>query len=207
MRTCSQQYQLGVIGPTPVCRPQVTTAQPPTFSSHVKSQAHVCSSARDRRSVVRCAAADNSSNAAPTAVQTGKIGRIVLTKDTESIQDVMAFSGPAPERVNGRLAMLAFVAVAFGELTTGKSVLEQVPTVPFRIIFVSLMISVASIVPKYSSGTSLNELTEAASKTGLPPVLRFFNKTHEVWLGRVAMLGFTGLIIVELIKGGALFKF
>ena len=111
------------------------------------------------------------------------------------------------QRVNGRLAMLAFVAVAFGELTTGKSVLEQVPSVPFRIIFVSLMISVASIVPKYSSGNSLADLTEAASKTGLPPVLRFFNKTHEVWLGRVAMLGFTGLIIVELIKGGALFKF
>lgn len=103
--------------------------------------------------------------------------------------------------------MLAFVAVAFGELTTGKSVLEQVPSVPFRIIFVSLMISVASIVPKYSSGTSLQELTEAASKTGLPPQLKFFNKTHEVWLGRVAMLGFTGLILVELIKGGALFKF
>ena len=103
--------------------------------------------------------------------------------------------------------MLAFVAVAFGELTTGKSVLEQVPTVPFRIVFVSFLISVASILPKYSAGVSLQEITEAASRTGLPPQLRFFNKTHEVWLGRVAMLGFTGLIIVELFKGGALFKF
>jgi hypothetical protein len=109
------------------------------------------------------------------------------------------------QRVNGRLAMLAFVAVAFGELTTHKSVLEQVPTVPFRIIFVSLLISAASIIPKYSSGTSLHDLTEAASRTGLPPQLKFFNKTHEVWVGRVAMLGFTGLIIVELFKGGALF--
>ena len=109
------------------------------------------------------------------------------------------------QRVNGRLAMLAFVAVAFGELTTHKSVLEQVPTVPFRIVFVSLLISAASIIPKYSSGTSLLELTEVASRTGLPPQLKFFNKTHEVWVGRVAMLGFTGLIIVELFKGGALF--
>ena len=109
------------------------------------------------------------------------------------------------QRVNGRLAMLAFVAVVFGELTTGKSVLEQVPTVPFRIIFVSILISIASIVPKYSSGTSLHELTEAASRTGLPSQLSFFNKTHEVWLGRVAMLGFTGLIGVEFFKGGALF--
>ena len=111
----------------------------------------------------------------------------------------------ALQRVNGRLAMLAFVAVVFGELTTGKSVLEQVPTVPFRITFVSALISVASIVPKYSSGTSLQELTEAASRTGLPQQLRFFNKTHEVWLGRVAMLGFTGLIGVEIFKGSALF--
>lgn len=138
---------------------------------------------------------------------TGRIGSITLTEDKETIQDVMAFTGPAPERVNGRLAMLAFVAVAFGELTTGKSVLEQVPTVPFRIVIVSLLISAASIIPKYSSGTSLHDLTEAASRTGLPPQLKFFNKTHEVWLGRVAMLGFTGLIIAELVKGGALFRF
>ena len=103
--------------------------------------------------------------------------------------------------------MLAFVAVAFGELTTGQSVIEQVASVPFRVVFVSFLISVASILPKYSAGVSLQEITEAASKTGLPPQLKFFNKTHEVWLGRVAMLGFTGLIIVELFKGGALFKF
>ena len=109
------------------------------------------------------------------------------------------------QRVNGRLAMLAFVAVAFGEVTSGMSVLEQVSSVPFRIVFVSLLISVASIVPKYSSGTSLQGITEAANRTDLPPQLKFFNKTHEVWVGRVAMLGFTGLIIVELFKQGALF--
>lgn len=35
--------------------------------------------------------------------------------------DVMAFSGPAPEIVNGRLAMLGFVAAVAAEFTSGES--------------------------------------------------------------------------------------
>ena len=33
------------------------------------------------------------------------------------------------------------------------------------------------------------ELHGAASRDNLPRVLAFFNKTHELWLGRIAMLG------------------
>ena len=46
----------------------------------------------------------------------------------------------------------------------------------------------------------------AASREELPQNLRFFNKTHEIWVGRVAMLGLTGLGLVEtFITKGALF--
>ncbi|DBA87387.1 hypothetical protein WJX77_000279 [Trebouxia sp. C0004] len=195
------------LGASQVCRQaQIPQHRFVAFADSKRLQSGLAnrSAARHRTASLKCTAASEGNKAVPTAATTGRIGTITLTEDKETIQDVMAFTGPAPERVNGRLAMLAFVAVAFGELTTHKSVLEQVPTVPFRIIFVSLLISAASIIPKYSSGTSLHDLTEAASRTGLPPQLKFFNKTHEVWVGRVAMLGFTGLIMVELFKGGAL---
>ncbi|MQL00569.1 chlorophyll A-B binding protein, partial [Escherichia coli] len=33
--------------------------------------------------------------------------------------DVLAFSGPAPERINGRLAMIGFVAAIAVELANG----------------------------------------------------------------------------------------
>lgn len=51
----------------------------------------------------------------------------------------------------------------------------------------------------------MQDLLETASRDGLPANLRFFNKTHEVWTGRVAMLGFLGLVGVELFLGRGLF--
>ena len=76
---------------------QVYSSQRPALCSRVRPQAQPCTSARHRSATVRCAASSDNSNAAPTAIQTGKIGTITLTKDTESIADVMAFTGPAPE--------------------------------------------------------------------------------------------------------------
>jgi len=55
------------------------------------------------------------------------------------------------------------------------------------------------------SGFPAEDLHSAASKDGLPKVLAFFNKTHELWLGRIAMLGITGLAIVEGVRGTATF--
>lgn len=49
------------------------------------------------------------------------------------------------------------------------------------------------------------DLHNAASKDGLPKVLAFFNKTHELWLGRIAMLGLVGLAILEGVRGTATF--
>ena len=42
-----------------------------------------------------------------------------------SLGDMMAFSGPAPELINGRLAMVAFVAALGAELSSGESVIRQ----------------------------------------------------------------------------------
>ena len=102
--------------------------------------------------------------------------------------------------------MMAFLLISIGELTSGRSVVEQLERHPLWTFVFATTLSVASVLPKLVSGTALNDLHEAASRDGLPQNLRFFNKIHEVWVGRVAMLGLSGLILVEaLVTKGALF--
>ena len=62
------------------------------------------------------------------------------------IADAMAFSGPAPEVINGRLAMLAFVAAAGAELSTGAPVAAQLKDAPILIGITFLLFSAASLV-------------------------------------------------------------
>ena len=101
--------------------------------------------------------------------------------------------------------MIAFALIVLAEVTSHRSVLQQVQQEPSKILLFMVLISVGSLMPKYVSGVSLQDLYDAASREGLPDRLKFFNKTHEVWTGRVAMLGLSGLGIVELFRGGALF--
>ena len=60
------------------------------------------------------------------AVKTGKATRPAVKPRTAaasaapSLTDVMAFSGPGPEVINGRLAMLGFVAAVAAEFASGE---------------------------------------------------------------------------------------
>jgi hypothetical protein len=102
--------------------------------------------------------------------------------------------------------MWGFLAGVAAEASSGKSIVEQAAINPVGVTLFVFLISLASIIPKYASGEALAELHNAASREGLPQALRFFNKTHEIWVGRVAMMGITGLVVVEvLVKHGALF--
>nr|VDC94203.1 unnamed protein product [Brassica oleracea] len=47
-------------------------------------------------------------------------------KVSTKFSDLLAFSGPAPERINGRLAMVGFVAALAVELSKGENVLAQI---------------------------------------------------------------------------------
>ncbi|KAK9834284.1 hypothetical protein WJX81_003398 [Elliptochloris bilobata] len=132
-------------------------------------------------------------------------GQLFFGKDTESLSDVFAFAGPAPERVNGRVAMWAFAAAVAAEAASGRSVVEQLAAAPVSVALTVLLITLGSLMPKFASGVALDSLIASSSREGLPPQLRFFNKTHEIWLGRVAMLGFSGLVATELILKRALF--
>ncbi|MGJ2543800.1 chlorophyll a/b-binding protein, partial [Salmonella enterica subsp. enterica serovar Paratyphi A] len=65
--------------------------------------------------------------------------------------DVFAFSGPAPERINGRLAMIGFVAAIAVELSKGEDVFAQISNggIPWFLL-TSGVFSVASLIPLFS---------------------------------------------------------
>jgi len=106
--------------------------------------------------------------------------------------EMQAFDGLGPEVINSRLAMLGFAVAAFFELTTGKDVFQQVKDYPLITIATFVLFISASWIP-FQKGQSYNV------KSGP------FTPAREVTLGRIAMLGFTGLILNEAYMGHAFF--
>ncbi|KAG1662083.1 hypothetical protein FOA52_006890 [Chlamydomonas sp. UWO 241] len=103
--------------------------------------------------------------------------------------DVMAFSGIGPEFINGRLAMIGFVAALGAELSSGEPVLSQWASEPTGIAVAFLLVIAGSLVP-FLSG---NKNTKAVGP--LTP-------SAEMTNGRAAMIGFAALLIVEFASSG-----
>ncbi|KAG9451723.1 hypothetical protein H6P81_004627 [Aristolochia fimbriata] len=110
-----------------------------------------------------------------------------------SFFDVLAFSGPAPERINGRLAMIGFVAALGAELAKGDSVVAQLSDggLPW-FVGATAVLSLASLIPLFK-GVSVQSKSEG-----------LMNADAELWNGRFAMLGIVALVFTEYLKGGAL---
>ncbi|KAJ0609173.1 putative chlorophyll A-B binding protein [Helianthus annuus] len=111
-------------------------------------------------------------------------------KVSTKFSDVLAFSGPAPERINGRLAMIGFVSAMAVELSNGQDVFAQISHggVP-AFVATSLMLSVASLVPLFKG-------VRAESKSS-----GLMTSDAELWNGRAAMLGLVALAFTEYVKG------
>ena len=58
----------------------------------------------------------------------------------------MSFAGPGPEVINGRLAMLAFVAAAGAEASTGFTAVQQLAQAPALVGVTAVLFTVASLV-------------------------------------------------------------
>ncbi|KAK9668502.1 hypothetical protein RND81_13G065000 [Saponaria officinalis] len=116
-----------------------------------------------------------------------------LPKVSTKLSDLLAFSGPAPKRINGRLAMIRFVTAVAVELSNGTDLIDQITNGGGEwFIGTSIVLSAASMVP-------LLKGKRAESKTdGL------MNSNAEMLNGRFAMLGLVALAFTEFVKRGAL---
>ncbi|KAF7054661.1 hypothetical protein CFC21_062300 [Triticum aestivum] len=112
-------------------------------------------------------------------------------KANPSVWDALAFSGPAPERINGRLAMVGFVAAFSVEAARGGGLLDQAGSGAGLGWFLTTaaVFSVASLVPLLQ-GQSVESKSSGV-----------WSADAELWNGRFAMLGLVALAITEFITG------
>ncbi|KAK3126524.1 hypothetical protein QOZ80_7AG0557900 [Eleusine coracana subsp. coracana] len=105
--------------------------------------------------------------------------------------DALAFSGPAPERINGRLAMVGFVSAVAVEASRGGGLLSQAGSGSGLAWFAATaaVLSVASLVP-------LLQGESAEARSG-----GVMSADAELWNGRFAMLGLVALAVTEYITG------
>ena len=111
-----------------------------------------------------------------------------------TLQQAFAFSGPegsnfiasGPELMNGRLAMLGFVAAAGAEISTGETVAQQFNDAP-----TAVLMTVALFV-----AASLKVFTTNTVSDPIGP----FTKEKELLNGRAAMIGMAALLGFEAVK-------
>ena len=73
--------------------------------------------------------------------------RADLGKGTTDLSELQSFDGPAPETINGRLAMLGVLTGLLGEVFTGKGLLEQTADHPVVVFMSFVLISIATYAP------------------------------------------------------------
>ena len=106
---------------------------------------------------------------------------------------MFAFSGPGPERINGRLAMIGFVAAMAVELSKGQDLLSQISNGGASwFVGTSILLSVASLIPLFK-GVSAESRSEG-----------IMTSDAEMVNGRFAMLGLVALACTEYFSGTTL---
>eukprot|EP00890_Picochlorum_soloecismus_P005805 jgi/Picsp_1/6225/NSC_03579-R1_early light induced chloroplast precursor len=131
------------------------------------------------------------------AVKSGKVSPAPAAPDASefdsglSIGEAMSFSGPAPELINGRLAMIGFISALGAELGSGESVLRQLADEPTGIVLTFILFSAATLIP----------LLNSTKREAFGP----FTPEAETLNSRAAMIGFAIVLASELLTGKAFF--
>lgn len=125
-----------------------------------------------------------------TVVPAPEEPKVAVQPQAMGFGELMAFSG-APEIINGRLAMLGFVAALGAELSSGESVLRQWNDDATGIVLTAITFWIATLIPMLSS----------SKREAFGPL----NPEAEMVNGRAAMIGFASLLVVESLTGRALF--
>lgn len=107
-----------------------------------------------------------------------------------------------PELVNGRAAMVGFVAAVIPELFDAGTVIEQLAAAPQTVVLFIALIYAATVIPivKGADGDYLDSLKDTYT---MPE--GWFTEANERVNGRAAMAGMGLMIAFELITGHALF--
>ncbi|XP_016505362.1 early light-induced protein 1, chloroplastic [Nicotiana tabacum] len=116
-----------------------------------------------------------------------------VAKTSTKFGDLFAFSGPAPERINGRLAMIGFVAALGAEFANGGDIFAQLSSGGFSwFLGTSALLTLASLIPLFQGIRAEKKYTSG-----------IMSADAEIWNGRFAMLGLVALAFTEYVKGGA----
>ncbi|XP_050118298.1 early light-induced protein 1, chloroplastic-like isoform X5 [Malus sylvestris] len=154
---------------------------------HSYPQIRICSMAKDGQKK-QPSTVTNASKYPPPPPPTPSPG-----KARTKFSDLFAFSGPVPERINGRLAMVGFVSAIATELYKGQDVFAQISNGGVSLFLgTSILLTVASLIPLFK-GLSV----ESESDGIMTPDAELIN-------GRLAMLGLVALAFTEYVKGGTL---
>ncbi|GLC41692.1 hypothetical protein PLESTB_000687900 [Pleodorina starrii] len=178
--------------------------------------------ARGRRSLVCKAEADSAPSTSKTPEwipeQAGPLLKFLESTDVK-LDDVEAYKTyvkpyveseffklstgwkELPETINGRAAMIGFVAAAGAEILGSGSILSQLSRAPQSVLLVLALVVASSAIPIYKGiqGDYLSSLRDTYS---VPEGV--FTEANEKVHGRLAMLGLTALLLLEMVTGRAL---
>ena len=140
--------------------------------------------------------------AAPSFAGSASPATPAATEEPEmELFKIMGFGGPAPEVINGRAAMVGFLAALGAELASHDSVFKQLGEGGLAgMLAVWAAVTAASFAP-LARGKSVEETFLKKNPESLGP----FKADAEMLNGRAAMMGLLALLVLEGMSGQSFF--
>ncbi|KAI8466054.1 MAG: hypothetical protein J3K34DRAFT_485531 [Monoraphidium minutum] len=166
-------------GPAACARPFAAAPRPQRLGAALLAPRTLPAAAAADGPRAASGAAASTSGAVPASTP----GSSYIRRSDVSLFDALKFNGPAPEIINGRLAMIGMLLVARGEAQTGQTALALLQSAaPWQYALVGLWVY-ASMVP--------------VLKGARHEAFGMFTPRAEFTNGRAAMIGWAVLLWLE----------